>query len=78
MPILDLIYKIAFWFVTFGGIAYLLYRWGKSGLLGILSPYFFIDLIKAIWKLVRLYPVFFTCIAIISLLTALYYIMKEA
>jgi len=53
MPILDNLYRVAFWFFVFGGTAYVLWRWGKVGLMALASTDAMAELFKLLWAMIR-------------------------
>jgi len=53
MPILDNLYRVAFWFFIFGGTAYVLWRWGKSGLMAFLPTDGLAELLKLLWEFIK-------------------------
>jgi len=76
MPILDQLYKVAFWFFVFGGTAYVLYRWGKVGMMALASTDGLAELIKILWAIIKR-PLVLACLSIFGFFIWFFYHMAS-
>jgi hypothetical protein len=76
MSFFDNLYRLSIWGLSFGVLAYVLWRWGKVGFIGLPGVDIISEFFKMIWDMIREHPIVMVVIPIITLLIGVSYIMK--